>query len=216
MTRFAYRAAAVAFLTAGPVAVGADERPEKPAAKAAPTAAPDWSNFAKAAEVSGEVTKVSENGFTLRVTWYTTGGTGGSRGSGGGTSAYNSLMNGRTPTRRSGGGGGKPKEQHEDYELVFAEGGMVRWKRVKDVPGAVKNGFVSPADETKLLLPHGTPGFAAEKSHLKEWHVVEVTLVLPRDVPQAKATPSDLRVKYAIIHGEDKTPNAPDKDDKKK
>ena len=30
----------------------------------------DWSKFANAGEISGEITKADDNGFTLKVTWY--------------------------------------------------------------------------------------------------------------------------------------------------
>lgn len=214
MTRFPSTAAALAALCWASAAPSADD---KPAPKPAPPAAPDWSGYVKFSEVAGEVRGVSKDGFTLRVTWYAPSSSGGSSRSG--ASMYRSLMNGNTPYRRSGGS--RPprmQEHHEDYELAFADAGMVRWHKLSQGPGAGGK-FVPEEEQNRLKLPSGAPGWAADRGDLQEGQLLEVTLVRPKDVPVAKATPADLRVKYAVIHGQPSKSAVLEKDkakDKKK
>jgi hypothetical protein len=190
MSRTVSRAALAALLVCG--AGVADDPPAKPKP---PAAAPDWSGFVKFSEVTGTVVKADENGLTLQVVWYTDSST--AAGGGGGMTAYRALQGGRTPTPRTRTPP-KLKENKEDYELLFADAGLARWDRLALGPGA--GGKFVPSDvQNKLKLPPGAPGWAAARSDLAEGQVVEVTLVRPKDVPLAKATPNDLRVKYAVI-----------------
>lgn len=196
-------AAGPTLIAAAVLSAGADNPVSSPPA----VKAPDWSKYAPVSEVEGEIVKVGENGFTLRVTWFeTTSGSGGSRGGGSANlSRYNQLVKGKTPRPRAGGSI-RIKEQSEDFDLAFAEGGMVRWQKLSLRPGAKPGEFVPPAEQDRLKLPLGAPGWAADRSDLKEGHLVEVALVRPRDVPLSKAKPEDLKAKYVMIHGENPKP----------
>jgi hypothetical protein len=184
MTRFVRKVLAglvfAGAVSAVTVAAAADE--DKPGDKAiVPPAKVDWSKFATASETTGTIVKATESGFTLRVSWL-------------------APTNSRTKNAR-------PKEMHADHELTFAEGGLVRWKKLPPKIGVeAKERFYTPAEQTKLKLPTGAPGYAAEHGDLKPGHIVQVTLVRPREIPASKATPADLKVKYAVILGEAATP----------
>ena len=182
--------------------------PPKPAPK--PAAAPDWSGFVRFSEVTGTVVKADEHGLTLRVVWYTDASTPTATS---GVTAYRALQSGRTPTPRSRTAP-KLKENKEDYELLFADAGLVRWDKLSLGPGAGGK-FVPLPEQTKLRLPTGAPGWAATREDLAEGQVVEVTLVRPKDIPLAKATPGDLRIKYAVIQSQPAKSAILEKDDKK-
>jgi hypothetical protein len=95
----------------------------------------------------------------------------------------------------------------EDLELKYAEGGLVRWKKLPPKVGADgKKANYTPKEMEALKQPAGAPGYAAERTDLLTGHVVEVKLVRPKSVPAAKATPADLSVKYVIIVGETAPP----------
>src|SRR5260221_8255133 len=96
-----FRFAAVAVLGLGLAALAADDdkkaddkkRVEKKSDKA-----PDWSAFASAGEVSGEVVKADDDGLTLRLSWQTAG------------KARPKQFRPQNPT-----------EKYQDYQLTFAE-----------------------------------------------------------------------------------------------
>jgi hypothetical protein len=179
MTRFTRKVlAGLVFAGLAAVATAADEK-DKPAEKPPTPAKVDWSKYATASEISGTVVKAADTGFTLRVSWLAP----------------------------SGGRNARPKEQHQDHDLVFADEGMVRWKKLPPKIGVeADKKFYTPAETAKLKLPMNTPGYAADRGDLKPGHIVQVTLVRPKDIPAKKAEPGDLKVKYAIIVGEAATP----------
>lgn len=154
-----------------------------------PDKAPDWSKYATVGEVTGEVTKVNGDSFTVRVSWLQ-------------AQAMRMGRNGRPS-----GGGGTPKEMHQDYSLKFADEGLVRYRKLPpktDDKGRKVDYTMKEMEE--LRKPSGVTGYAAERNELRVGHLVDVFVVRPKDVPADKAVLSDYRVKYAIIVGEN--PNA--------
>jgi hypothetical protein len=177
-----------------------DQKPDdkKPAEKKSDKPA-DWSAFSSAGEVSGEIVKADEDGFTLRISWQTPG-----------KSRANHAKQFRPQN---------PTEKHQDYQLSFAENGLARWKTLP-AKGTDEKGKPVPYTEkerTELRKPSNAPGYAAERGDLKPGHLVDVTLVRPKEISSEKATLADLKVKYAVITGTDpKGPPDTKKDEPKK
>ena len=141
---------------------------------------PDWSGYVTASTVTGEVAAADEEGLTLKVT---------------------ELVPYST---RSSRGRMSVKAKTEDLRLTYADGGLVRWKAFPpklDEKG--KRLQYTDKELKELRSPVGAPGFAAERSVLEPGHLVEVTLVRPKEIPSAKVTFQDLKVKYAVIVGTD-------------
>jgi hypothetical protein len=69
-----------------------------------------------------------------------------------------------------------------------------------------EKGNKKPVSQSKLAAyktPNGAPGYAADREALAAGQIVELTLVRPKEVSASKATHSDLKVKYIVIHGDD-------------
>jgi hypothetical protein len=180
--------AAVAFAVAATALSADDKKTDKPA---------DWSKFAAAGTVVGEVVSADDAGFTLRISWKTPG-SGGLRG-------------------RSRGRAVQGKEQHEDFELKYADGGLARLKALPvriDEKG--KKLPPTAAEKEARRKPAGVPGYSLDRTDLTPGMIAEVTLVRSRDVPASKATADDLVVKYAMVIGESPVPPKVDRDAKKK
>lgn len=200
MSRFLHRFAAVAALAAGLTALAVADDKKQAEKKPDPPKA-DWSAFASAGEVSGEVVKADENGFTLRLSWQTAG----------------KAPRGNSPKQFRPQA---PNEKHQDYQLTFADAGLARWKTLP-AKGTDEKGKPVPYTEkerTELRKPSNAPGYAAERGDLKPGQLVEVTLVRPKEISADKAQVSDLKVKYAVIVGTDPkgAPPADKKDEPKK
>ena len=161
----------------------ADEK--KPAAKPAETAT-DWTKYAAASEVQGEIVKLEKNGFLLKIPGppqQKTTGTG----------------NNRRVTTTPG--------KAVQISFAYIEGSQIRWAKL--APKIDSNGkkVLRTAEEiAEFKKPAGVPGFLADPSDLKVGQILDLILVRPREIPAAKATQADLIVKRATILGED--PNA--------
>jgi hypothetical protein len=145
----------------------------------------DWSQYANAGDANGTIVEADEEGLTLRV----------------------SRIDANRTFGRWGRGRVTLKENYEDFDLKYAEGALVRWKKLP--PKFDENGKkvnYTPKEIDALRKPVGVPGYAAERTELTNGHIVELKLVRPRTVPAAKATPEDLRIKHVIIVGEAETP----------
>lgn len=157
---------------------------------------PDWSGYVRFSEVTGKISKLEKNGFVFHLTWTETSGVQNNQYRPG---AIGALAGGGLPRASHMSARVRTQVHHEDVHFRFAEAGLVRWHKLTMGPGAGGK-FVTEAEQNRLKLPAGAPGWAADRSDLRPGQVVEVTLVRPKDVPLAKATPADLRVKYAVIH----------------
>jgi hypothetical protein len=189
MSRFV----AIAVLGLGLAALAAADD-KKPAEKKPDPPKADWSAFASAGEVSGEVVKAEEEELTLRVYWQAPG-------------KRPSLFRPQAP-----------KDKYTDYRLKFADASLVRWKTLPP-KGTDEKGKPIPFTEKERAerrKPSGAPGYAAERGDLQPGHRVDVTLVRPKEVPADKAVVQDLRVKYAVITGGESKAAPPEKDKKKK
>ncbi|MGL4421519.1 MAG: hypothetical protein ACRCZF_12690 [Gemmataceae bacterium] len=146
----------------------------------------DWSKFANAGSVSGEVMKSADGSLTVRQAW-------------------------KVPSGR-----GRPKDEHKDTEYTYAEGALIRLKTLPPkLDGNGKKTPYSDKEKDQLKKPLGAPGWGASKEDLKPGTLVEVQLVRPREISATKATPEDLLVKYVMILGEAAIPAKPDRAEKK-
>jgi hypothetical protein len=195
MSRFLTRFAAVAVVGLGFAALAADD--DKKADEKKSDKGPDWSAYATVGEpVRGEVVKADDKGLTLRISWLTAGKGG----------AKHQMFRPKNPN-----------EKHTDYQLTYAEEGMVRWKTLPDKGTDDKGKPVKYTDKerSELRKPTSAPGYSAERGDLKPGTLVDVTLVRPREIAADKAKLEDLKVKYAVIVGTDPK-GAPAGDKKKK
>ena len=171
---------------------GADDPKKAVETKPAAPTPVDWSKFATVDPISGEIIKADETGVTLRVL----------------APSVPTSRKSRVPQQA----------KHIDYDWKYADGGLVRWKKLP--PKLDSDLKKVPHTEKELAaskMPQGAPGYAAERTDLKLGHLVELRLVRPKSIPESKAKPEDLLVKYAIILGEDPTPpKAPKTDEPKK
>jgi hypothetical protein len=159
------------------------EEPEKPENKAKPTAPkmPDFSAYAKHSEHAGEVIKADENGLTVR----------------------------QQSRVRQGNGF---RTVNNDMDFQYAEGGMAR--REKAPKFFNDKGLERPGTSSELQAlkaPQGAPGYHIERTDLKVGDLVKLELVRPRTISATKVKPEDLKIKYAIMVGENPKPTAPKK-----
>jgi len=171
-----------------PAGTAAD--PEPKAAPAAIDKPVDWSKFISVGEISGEVIKSDDTGFTVRVTWY---------GPKGGTNSKPQLNKG-------GGNKGQQKTpqmvaQHHDYMLKYADNGVVRQQKLPPKTSETGKQVEYTVKELEnAKKPAGMPYYAAARSELAVGSTVEVMLVRSRDIPAVKATENDILVKYVVMH----------------
>lgn len=196
----------------------ADEGKGSKAEKPKPT---DWSGVVTVATIVGEVVNSTQNSVTVRVSWVAAGPANGGNGGGNNNARRPQIggNNGRqmaNPFMRRPGGGGQQRPQthveHHDYSLAFAPNGLVRNKTLP--PKTDDNGKTVPyktAELEELRLPPGAPGYAASPADLANGTIAEFVLVRDRDIPAAKATESDLKIKYAMVVGKNPNPSVVEK-----
>lgn len=157
---------------------------------------PDWSKFHSSGKVKGVIEKVGKETLTLSVPKLERNPAGGYRG------ARN-----RRPSFRVG---------HEDLEFSFADQGLVRWSKLPKKSDG-KDHTAKELEESKK--PIGATGYAATHEDLKAGQIVELHLVHPSSISDAKLTAKDIVIKFAVIEGETTPPPHADKpksDEKKK
>ncbi len=153
----------------------------------------DWSQFHSSGKVKGVVEKIDDSTLTISVPKL-------ERGK---SSAYRGGRN-RRPSVKVG---------HEDIEISFADGALVRWEKLPKTTGGTER---SAKELEEAKKPTGTPGYAALKDDLKPGHIVELHLVHPGSIPDKKLTVKDIAIKYAVIEGETAPPPHADGKDPKK
>jgi hypothetical protein len=180
-------------------AVAADDE-KKPAATATPDKLPEWSKtYVPAGEIWGEVVKADDKGLTLQVTELAPNGSGG----------YKSG-------KGKGKSGGGVKEKKTDIDLIYADGGMVRWvAKPKKTDEKGKTIALTPKEQEDLRKPIGALGYAAARTDLQAGHIVEIKLLRPKTIAAKDAKISDLEIKYALIQGTDPNPPSASGDDEK-
>ena len=149
---------------------------------------PDWSAYAPAATLVGEIKAVKDDTFTLVVTTRVP-----------------------VPGRQI-----RFREKVDEYTLTFAEAGLVRWEKLPPkLNDAGKKVSYTSKELTDLKKPTGVPGYAADRTALQDGTIARVTLVRPKSVKPDVAVVQDYRVKYVVIlSGGNPTP--PDKQAQKK
>jgi hypothetical protein len=148
------------------------------AGNAPPDSRPDWSKFVDHGEVVGEVIKCDQETVTLRQT-------------------------ARVPSGRRG-----TRTENVDTVFRYAEHGLARSEQMPpffDDKGLRRSPTAS--ERQALKLPQGAPGYAIERTDLRNGDLVKLKLVRPRSVRADKVTPDDLSIKYAIKIGEKTDPS---------
>ena len=99
------------------------------------------------------------------------------------------------------------KTEHHDYDLAYVPESLVRTRTLPpkfDSDGQC--GSYSNKELDELKVPHAVSGYQAAKSDLKPGTVVEMHVIRDKTIAQNKVTDADMRIKYAIILGEDPHP----------
>jgi hypothetical protein len=139
---------------------------------------PDWSKFTKHSVVKGVIVSAEADKITVEVP----------------TVKKSNAGSNRRPSVKAG---------HEHVDISYAPAGLVRWEKMPSKPDGSKP---TAKDLEDLRKPVGAPGYAAAKGDLKPGHIVELTLVHPRDIPADKVKEADIVIKYVMIEGETKAP----------
>ena len=185
----------------------------KPAATTPAAKRPNWSNYTFVTDVVGEIVKADDKSLTVRVTWLGLSGNGRPRLSANHRNFHNPHAMHRPSTSRA-----QVKQQHHDYILEFVPESLVRLKTLpqkKDEKGTPVPRTQAEYDEARN--PIGVTGYTASTSDLVPGTIVDVQIVRDKKIAADKATEDDLRVKYAIILGQNPiTPAGPSAPDKKK
>lgn len=146
----------------------------------------DWSQFADHGEVAGEVLKCDNESLTLRQTT-------------------------RVPSGRN-----RTKAQNVDTIFKYADHGLARSEQLPpffDDKGLRRQ--PTSSERQALKLPQGAPGYAMERTDLRNGDLVKLKLVRPRSVRADKVTPEDIVIKYAIKIGEKTDPSRVPREPKK-
>lgn len=228
MGRVLLRAGAGLLLGVGLVALPVAA--EEPKTASEPARPPSFSGYLFVADVVGEVVRANDKSVTLRITWYEAQVKGGNN-KGARPNLTQNNRNFRNPyapnMNRPQNRPQQPqvqyKEHHHDYVLDYLPQSLVRTKSLP--PKTDDKGKRVPYTQKEIdeyRAPAGVTGYAAERGDLRPGTILEVILIRDKNVPAAKVGEDDLRIKYAIIQGQDPNPpkdivNANNKkDDKKK
>jgi hypothetical protein len=96
------------------------------------------------------------------------------------------------------------KWEHHDYDIPYLPESLVRTKTLPPkVDPNGKRGFYSAEEQDALKVPYSVPGFQALRGDLTPGTVVEAYIVRDKTIPAAKVTDADMRIKYAVIVGQD-------------
>lgn len=205
MRRVVLRAGAAFALGLGMIAlpVIADDTPST-TAKDLSQKAPTFPGYVYVSDVVGEVVKANDTSITVRITWFepqvqkNTGRRNLSRNSRNFRNPFMPNMNRPKVT---------VKEVHHDYTLDYLPQSLVRLHKLptrKDDKG--RRIEYSQKEYDELRQPAGVTGFVANRSDLIPGTIVELILIRDKTIPAEKVADSDLRIKYAIIWGQDPNP----------
>jgi len=178
---------------------GADE-PKSTGSSSAATNRVDWSGYVRVTEITAEVVKADENGVTLRVSWLAPKGRVTTR-------PHLHHSHGLTYTTPGGTRPTSMTVHHHDYTIPYAPEGGARTRTLPpklDADG--KRVEYTQEEREALRTPSNAPGYAAAKSDLTPGKIVDVTIVRDKMIAPEKVTESDLRIKYALIIGQDPNP----------
>jgi hypothetical protein len=215
--RLVSRSAFLAMVFAFSGAAAAADDPKTPSSSS-PTPPTSSTTYLYVGDIVGEVVKVDSSSITVRITWYTLQAPKG-RGNfghwGRGSVARNpqqmyqhQLQMQQRLMRQMASA--KPKENHKDYTMPFADDATAR---IKHLPPKIgddgKKIYYSLEEVAKLKGGSGLPGYKADLSELKVGQVVEAHIVrLPKK--------EDLIVRWALILNEDHAKDSTVTSNKKK
>ena len=206
MSRFVDRVAFAAALGWGMMALPgfADDETKSPAAKPAPAPAAkaiDWSKYAHVTDIVGEIVKADDKSLTVRVTWVAP-----ANGNNRRPALHQNSRNFHHPHAPSRANT-QLKQQHHDYVIEYAPEGLVRTKAMPTkIDDSGKKAALSTKELQEYITPPGAPSYAAARGDLVPGAIVEVFVVREKSIAADKVTEGDLRVKYAIILGQDPNP----------
>lgn len=114
----------------------------------------------------------------------------------------------KTSAPGAGAKSGSPKT----LELLFADGGLVRWAKLPPKRDEKGKEVKRTADElADLRKPAWAKGFAGDRKDLTTGRLVEVLLVRPKELAEKDVRVSDYRVKVVTITGDSPNPTEPKK-----
>ncbi len=181
----------------------------------------DWSQYTSVATVVGEIVKADKDKLTLRITWFepqkqntnnkNKNNNNNKNKNNGRPNLNGNKGNFRNPYAKNNN---RPdqvkitwKEEHHDYVLEYVPESLVRVKALP--PKFDENGkrvnHTNP-ELAELRAPDGAPWYVASPDDLKPGTIVEVSLIRDRKLAPAAVKEGDLRVKFAVILGQDPNP----------
>ncbi len=169
--------------------------------------APDWSHYTMVGDVAAMVVKADEKSVTFRVTWNVTVQAKGKRSRGkprlnGNNRNFNNPFSMRRNNSRT-----QTKQEHHDYQLEFVPESLVRFKHLPpkfDIDG--KKASHTQREMDQLKQPYTVPGYVASYADLTPGTWIEVYVIRDKSIKAENVQENDLRVKYAIILGQDPNP----------
>ncbi len=165
------------------IALGCGTAAVQPAAADPPARAPSWLEYVDVSKFVAEVSEYKDGEITVKVREFEK------------DEEASKPKKGKAPAQPV------MKAVLKDHTFKFADAALVRWKNIPPKPPGPdgRPGKYTAEEAARIKLPAGVPGFAAERSDLKEGQGVELTLVRLKAADPRRLTPADLRVKYAII-----------------
>ena len=169
--------------------------------------APDFSGYTYVTKVIGEVVKSTDESLKLRIYWQTA------------TVVKNTNTRNQRPPLHVNHGrthynpyatrqpNVQIKWEHHDYDLPYLPESLVRTKHLPSKLGADgKKIAYSDSELDALKVPYSVPGYQAAKADLTPGTVVEVSVIRDKSIPANSVTDKDMRVRYAVILGQDPHP----------
>jgi hypothetical protein len=170
--------------------------------------APEFAGYVFVTKVTGEVVTSTEQNLKVRIYWQT-------------ATVKNPTNNNRNQRPALTGNHGRQhhnpyatrqpqvqiKWEHHDYDIPYLPDSLVRTKHLPPKLGADgKKIAYSDSELDALKVPYSVPGYQASKSDLTAGTVIELSVVRDKSIPASSVTDKDVRVRYAVIIGQDPHP----------
>jgi hypothetical protein len=177
---------------------------ETPMKEAAPKP-PTFPGYVFVTDVMGEVVRADDKTVKLRITWYQP------QVKNPTNRRPNLNANNRNFHNPYAANRNQPqvtyKEVHHDYDLDYLPQSLVRVKHLPpkyDEKG--KRAEYTSAELKELKVPREVVGYNSDRSAVVPGTYLEVFLLRDKNVLPEKATDADLKIKYAVIWGQDPSP----------
>jgi hypothetical protein len=168
--------------------------------------APDFSGYTFVTKVTGEVVNSTEKNLKIRIYWQTANVVNPTN-----RNPRPSLYANHGRTHHNPYATRQPhlqlKWEHHDYDIPYLPESLVRTKHLPAKLGADgKKIAYSESELDALKVPYSVPGYQASKTDLTPGTVVELSVIRDKSIPTSSVTDKDMRVRYAVIIGQDPHP----------